>query len=106
MDLPMVVVYRLSPLTYALGRPFVRVPHYAMVNLIAGREVVQELIQSDFRPEAVAREVLALLDDPRPAGSRARGPRRRSAPASARRAPRRGRRPSWPSCWLTSGKKA
>ncbi len=64
MDLPMVVVYRLSPLTYALGRPFVRVPHYAMANLIAGREVVKELIQSDFRPEAVAREVLALLEDP------------------------------------------
>jgi lipid-A-disaccharide synthase len=63
MDLPMVVVYRLSPLTYALGRPFVRVPHYAMANLIAGREVVKELIQSDFRPEAVAREVLALLED-------------------------------------------
>lgn len=64
MDLPMVVVYRLSPLTYALGRPFVSVPHYAMANLIAGHEVVKELIQNDFRPEAVAREVLALLEDP------------------------------------------
>jgi lipid-A-disaccharide synthase len=63
LDLPMVVVYRLSPFTYALGRPFVRVPHYAMANLIAGREVVKELIQSDFRPEAVTREILALLDD-------------------------------------------
>ena len=64
MDLPMVVVYRLSPLTYALGRPFVRVPHYAMANLIAGRGVVKELIQNEFRPEAVAEEALALLDDP------------------------------------------
>jgi lipid-A-disaccharide synthase len=64
MDLPMVVVYRVSPLTYALGRPFVRVPHYAMANLLAGREVVKELIQGDFRPEAVTAEVLALLDDP------------------------------------------
>ena len=36
---PMVVVYRLSPVTYALGRPFVRVPHYAMVNLVAGRRL-------------------------------------------------------------------
>jgi len=61
---PMVVVYRLSPLTYALGRPFVRVPHYAMANLIAGRRVVTELIQSGFTPDAVASEVLALLDDP------------------------------------------
>jgi lipid-A-disaccharide synthase len=64
MDLPMVVVYRVSRLTYALGRPFVRVPHYAMANLIAGREVVKELMQADFRPEAVTAEVLALLEDP------------------------------------------
>jgi lipid-A-disaccharide synthase len=64
MDLPMVVVYRVSPLTYALGRPFVRVPHFAMANLIAGREVVKELIQRDFRSEAVAREALAVLEDP------------------------------------------
>jgi lipid-A-disaccharide synthase len=63
MDLPMVVVYRLSPLTYALGRPFVSVPHYAMANLIAGEEVVKELIQTDFRAEAVAREVSRLLED-------------------------------------------
>jgi len=64
MDLPMVVVYRVSPLTYALGRPFVRVPYYAMANLLAGREVVKELIQGDFRPEAVTAEVVALLEDP------------------------------------------
>jgi len=64
MDLPMVVVYRLSALTYALGRPFVKVPRYAMPNLIAGREVVKELIQNDFRPDAVAREALSLLEDP------------------------------------------
>jgi len=69
VSLPMVVVYRLSPLTYALGRPFVRVPHYAMANLVAGREVVRELIQRDFRPEAVAAEAVALLDE---------GPRRES----------------------------
>ena len=64
MDLPMVVVYRLSALTYALGRPFVRVPHYAMANLIAEREVVKELIQGAFRPESVASEVQALLEVP------------------------------------------
>src|SRR5438034_1167925 len=61
---PMVVVYRVSPLTYTLGRPMVRVPHVAMANLIAGREVVRELIQADFAPDRVAGEVLALLDDP------------------------------------------
>ena len=60
---PMVVVYRISPLTYVLGRPFVRVPHYAMVNLIAGRRVVPELIQGDFTPERVAAEAESLLSD-------------------------------------------
>ena len=64
LDLPSVVVYRVSPLSYALGRPFVHVPHYAMANLIAGRRVVAELIQRGFRPEAVASEVGRLLDDP------------------------------------------
>jgi lipid-A-disaccharide synthase len=63
LGLPMAVVYRLSPLTYALGRPFVRVPHYAMVNLIAGREVVREFIQGGLQPAPVADEVLALLEE-------------------------------------------
>jgi lipid-A-disaccharide synthase len=63
LDLASVVVYRVSPVSYALGRPFVHVPHYAMANLIAGRRVLTELIQGHFRPEAVAREVGRLLDD-------------------------------------------
>jgi lipid-A-disaccharide synthase len=58
---PMVVVYRLAALTYHLGRRFVRVPHVAMPNLIAGRRVVPELIQADFTPERVAAETLRLL---------------------------------------------
>jgi lipid-A-disaccharide synthase len=69
---PMVVVYRLSPLTYLVGRPFVRVNQFAMVNLIAGRPIVTELIQGDFTPEALAREALGLLANPgRLAGMRA-----------------------------------
>ncbi len=60
---PMVVVYRLSPLTYFLGRPFVHVDRYAMPNLVAGRLVVPELIQSDFTPQRVASEALSLLED-------------------------------------------
>jgi lipid-A-disaccharide synthase len=63
LGLPMVVVYRLSALTYLLGRPFVRVPHYAMANLIAGRQVVKELIQRDFSPASVTAEVLRLLSE-------------------------------------------
>jgi lipid-A-disaccharide synthase len=58
---PMVVVYRLSRLTYLLGRRFVRVPHVAMANLIAGRRIVAELIQGDYTPGAVADEVVRLL---------------------------------------------
>ena len=60
---PMVVVYRLSPLTYRLGRRFVHVDTFAMVNLIAGRRIVPELIQDDCTPENVSREVLSLLTD-------------------------------------------
>ncbi len=61
---PMVIVYRLSPLTYAIGRRFVRVQTYGMVNLIAGKAVAPELIQDALTPEAVAREVVSLLTDP------------------------------------------
>lgn len=60
---PMVVVYRLSPLTYVLGKPFVKVDTYAMPNLVAGQRVVPELIQSDFTPERVADETTAFLAD-------------------------------------------
>jgi lipid-A-disaccharide synthase len=60
---PMVVVYRLSPLTYRFGKPFVKVDTYAMANLVAGRRVVPELIQSDFTPERVAAEAVAFLTD-------------------------------------------
>jgi lipid-A-disaccharide synthase len=63
LGVPMVVVYRVSSLTYALGRPLVRVPHFAMVNLVAGRAIVPELMQSDFTPERVAVEAAALLED-------------------------------------------
>ncbi len=62
-ECPMVVVYRLSPLTYRVGKPFVHVDTYAMVNLIAGRRIVRELIQDDFTPEAVAAEAVRLLTD-------------------------------------------
>jgi lipid-A-disaccharide synthase len=60
---PMVVVYRLSPLTYTLGRPFVKVDTYAMANLVAGRRVVPELIQDAFTPERVTEETVGFLTD-------------------------------------------
>jgi lipid-A-disaccharide synthase len=60
---PMVVVYRLSPLTYRLGKPFVRVDTYAMANLVAGKRVVPELIQEGFTADRVAEEATRLLTD-------------------------------------------
>ena len=60
---PMVVVYKLSPLTYRLGKPFVRVSTYAMANLVAGRRIVPELIQDDFTPQHVADECVRFLTD-------------------------------------------
>lgn len=60
---PMVIVYRLSPLTYRLGRPFVKVDTFGMVNLIAGHRIVPELIQDDFTADRVCVEALRFLRD-------------------------------------------
>jgi lipid-A-disaccharide synthase len=61
---PMVIVYRLSPLTYRLGKRFVKVDTYGMANLVAGRRIVPELIQDAFTAEAVAAETARYFDDP------------------------------------------
>ena len=58
---PMVVVYRLSSLTARLAKPLVKTKFFSMVNLIAGRAVVPELIQDDFTPERLASEAESLL---------------------------------------------
>lgn len=60
---PMVVLYKLSPMTYRLGRRLALVDMYAMVNLIAGRRVVVELIQDDCTPEAVVTETARIMND-------------------------------------------
>jgi len=64
MDAPMIVVYRLAPLTASIARVLVRTPMFAMVNLIAGTRVVPELVQNDFTPERLAGEATRLLDSP------------------------------------------
>lgn len=58
---PMVVVYRLSSLTARLAKPLVKTKFFSMVNLIAGRAVVPELIQDDFTPQRLAAEAESLL---------------------------------------------
>ena len=89
-DTPMVVVYRLSPMTYRLGRRLVKVDTYGMVNLIAGERIVPELIQDDLKPDVVAAEVVSILTDAsRAAGIRqglARVRARLGGPGASRRA--------------------
>jgi lipid-A-disaccharide synthase len=59
----MVIVYRVSPISYQLLRRLVRVDAIGMVNLIAGERIVPELVQDDFTPERVAAETVSLLTD-------------------------------------------
>lgn len=61
MGTPFVMVYRVSPLTYLLGKPRIKVSHFAMVNLIAGEEVVPELVQHDFTAEKVTARLNEIL---------------------------------------------
>jgi lipid-A-disaccharide synthase len=63
MDVPFVMVYRVSALTYLLGRSRVKVPHFAMVNLIAGAEIVPELVQQEFTAENVVTQLSGILAD-------------------------------------------
>lgn len=63
MNLPFVMVYRVTPMTYWLGRATVKCPYFAMVNLIAGEKVVPELVQEDFKPEKVAEEISKLIPE-------------------------------------------
>jgi lipid-A-disaccharide synthase len=60
---PFIVVYRISPLSYAVAKRVVDVPHVAMVNLIAGKRIVPELIQGDFTAAKVVSQLRPLLHD-------------------------------------------
>lgn len=61
LEIPMVVVYKVSALSYAVGRRVIHVDHISLANLIAGRTVVPELIQGEANPERIAAEVRTLL---------------------------------------------
>ena len=62
MGVPMVIVYRVSPVTYWIGKKMIHVPHIGLVNLVAGEEVVPELIQDEITPQRLAEEALAILE--------------------------------------------
>jgi lipid-A-disaccharide synthase len=63
LNVPMVVIYRVTPLTALLAKPLVRTKFFTMVNLIAERRIVPELIQNDLTPQTLAQEILHLLND-------------------------------------------
>ena len=64
LGVPMVTFYKVTALSWLLGKLLVNVPHYSMVNLVAGRAVVPELMQNEMRGERLAAEALRLLEDP------------------------------------------
>jgi len=60
---PMIVVYRLSPLSYSISRRLVRVKAFGMVNLVAGKKIVPEFLQREFTPGGVADAAVRFLTD-------------------------------------------
>ncbi len=64
MGLPTVIVYKMAPLTYLLGKLLVKIPHIGLPNIVAGRRIVPELVQGQASADNIARETLAILTDP------------------------------------------
>jgi lipid-A-disaccharide synthase len=64
LQVPMVVTYKLSPLSYFLGRLLVKLEYFSLVNLIAGYSAVPELLQAEVTPQRIADEVTAILLQP------------------------------------------
>ncbi len=70
---PMAVTYRVNPISAALARRLITVPHVAMVNLLAGRALVPELLQRDCAPDTLAATINTLLADPASASAQRAG---------------------------------
>lgn len=60
---PMAILYKAAWLSYFVGRLLVKIPHFSLVNIIAGKGIVQEFLQNEAQPAALGQEVLRLLDD-------------------------------------------
>jgi lipid-A-disaccharide synthase len=60
---PMAIIYKMSPMTYAIGKRLIKVPHIGLANIVADRRVVREFIQDEAQPEAIAQEIGRILDD-------------------------------------------
>jgi lipid-A-disaccharide synthase len=63
METPMVIIYRVSPLSYEIGKRLIKVDHIGLCNIVAGERIVKELIQDDADPEPIAAETSRLLND-------------------------------------------
>ena len=64
VEVPMVVVYRLHPVSLAVGKAFVKLSHFSLPNILAGREVVPELLQNEVNGERLAEEAVRILEHP------------------------------------------
>ncbi|MBN2060647.1 MAG: lipid-A-disaccharide synthase [Deltaproteobacteria bacterium] len=64
MNIPMVIVYQVSPISYWVARMAVNVPFIGLVNLIAGEEVIPEYIQNNAKPKNIANELVSIIEDP------------------------------------------
>ena len=63
LEIPMVIVYKTSALTFFIGKNLVSLTHIGLVNIIPGREIVKEFLQGDAKPALIAEEALHLLND-------------------------------------------
>ncbi len=61
-EVPQVVCYKTNPITYFIGKPLVKIKFFSLPNLIAGKEIVKELLQYEFTTEIVSGELRKLLD--------------------------------------------
>jgi lipid-A-disaccharide synthase len=59
----MVVVYKLSPVTFQLGKRIVKVKHISLINILSGEEIVRELIQDKANPEEIVKELRKIVSD-------------------------------------------
>lgn len=64
LGVPMIVAYKLSPLSYRIGKMLIKLDHFSLVNLIAGYEAVPELLQDEVEPKRIATELSAILMQP------------------------------------------
>jgi lipid-A-disaccharide synthase len=63
LEIPMVIVYKTSAITFFIGKNLVSLKHIGLVNIIPGKEIVREFLQGDAKPPLIAKETLRLLND-------------------------------------------